>query len=330
MRLAGSVGALLVALCASQLARADEPTQAADALIAEGIHLREQGKDEDALDRFRKADALESTPRSRGQIALAEQALGLWVAAEEDLGAALAKPEDPWIVRNRTALDGALDTIRKHLATLEVRSGAPGAEVLLDGKRIGPLPLTARVEAGSRTLLVRAPGYYPTSRVVQISPGSSARETIELVAAPAENSEPPRADGAAKAPNERSASVQRTVGWTSLGVGGGLLAMGAIGFAIRQSAVSGYNDDKTCPGIGKPAQPPACQDRISRADTWQTLGIIGLAGGGALVLTGVVLLVTAPSAASAHVATNGVARVAQTAACGPSSDGVSCGARWSF
>jgi hypothetical protein len=324
VRLKSLLRASLLSLAVAGAAHAQSPE--ADALIAEGIALREQGKDEAALEKFRKADELGSTPRSRAQIALAEQALGLWVAAEEHLLSALARPDDPWIAKNRAPLEGALETIRKHLGTLEVRGGVAGAEVLVDGKRIGPMPLSARVEAGPRTLLVRAPGYHPTSRVVHIPPGASARETIELTAAP-EDHTPAAGAGVGTGPTTlivpaESGGTQRTLGWASIGVGAAFIVTGTVGLAMRQSAVTSYNDDKTCPGLGKPDQPPGCEDKISRAETWQTVSVIGLAGGAVFVLGGVVLLATAPSAPAAQAVPR--------AACGPAAGGVACAATLTF
>lgn len=323
MRLKSLLRASVLSLAIAGVANAQSPPEA-DALITEGIALREQGKDEEALERFRKADALSSTPRSRAQIALAEQALGLWVAAEEHLVSALAKVDDPWIVKNRGPLEGALETIRKHLGTLEVRGGVAGAEVLVDGKRIGSMPVTARVEAGQRTLLVRAQGYHATSRVVQIPPGASARETIELTVAPEDRA--PNAGGGGTGTTVivagESGGMQRTLGWASIGVGAAFMVTGTIGLAMRQSAVTSYNEDKTCPGLGKPNQPPGCEDKISRADTWQTVSVIGLAGGAVFVLGGVVLLVTAPSAPAAQAVPR--------AACGPAAGGVACAATLTF
>src|SRR6185312_3741828 len=68
-------------------ARADDP----DALIDQGLELREHGKDADALALFERAYSASPTPRAKAQIALAEQALGRWAAAEKDLVAGHAR-----------------------------------------------------------------------------------------------------------------------------------------------------------------------------------------------------------------------------------------------
>ena len=113
-------------LCAG-VAHADD----AEALIARGLELREKGHDEEALGLFRQAQLKSPSPRARAQVALAEQALGLWVLAESDLGAVLTT-DDPWIAKNKGALEGALVVIRKHIGSLEVR-GAEHADVYIDG-----------------------------------------------------------------------------------------------------------------------------------------------------------------------------------------------------
>ena len=66
---------------AAPFAHADAQSEA-DALITKGVGLREKGRDEEALDVFRQALAKSPSARARAQVALAEQALGMWVLAE--------------------------------------------------------------------------------------------------------------------------------------------------------------------------------------------------------------------------------------------------------
>src|SRR5262249_18802318 len=121
-------------------------------------------------------------PRTLAQIGLAEQALGRWVIAETHVARALEATADPWIAKHRTALDGALAIIRQHLGSLEVVADVSGAEILVDGRAVGTLPLRAplRLVAGSATLEVRAAGYQPVVRPLLIPAGGLARESVEL------------------------------------------------------------------------------------------------------------------------------------------------------
>jgi hypothetical protein len=290
---------LAACLATANVARADED---AEALITKGVELREKGKDEEALVLFKKAYAKTPSPRARAQVALAEQALGMWVAAETDLVAALATESDAWITKNRAALDGALGVIRRHIGSLEVR-GADGAEVLVDGAPVGVASPGAsfRVEAGKRTIEVRSKGHHPTTRSVEVPAGGVARETISLVAIA--NADGSSASGGGSGSGGGTIRVgdddpgrgQRLLGWAFIGTGGALLATGAVGLLIRKSIVDDYNTN--CPGLGA-AQPAGCDDKVESSRTWNTVSIVSLVAGGVFAIGGIALMVTAPSAPS--------------------------------
>lgn len=290
--------AIAIALCAGLLfaatpARAaDDP--AAEALISRGIELREKGKDDEALVLFRQAYAKAPSARARAQVALAEQALGLWVNAESDLVAALEAGDDPWIAKNRGALEGALAIVRRRLGSLEVR-GTDGAEVLLDGVRLGVLPsVPFRVEAGTRRLEVRGGGYHAATRVVEVPAGGVARETVTLVKATE-----PTDEAGGGAPGRAAADTgegQRVLGYVLGGLGLGMAGVGTVILLVREGEKADYNADTTCPGLGKP-QPKACDDRIQKIGTLLTASVTSYVAGGVFLIGGVTLLLTAPKAA---------------------------------
>lgn len=285
------------------LAAPDDPE--AEALINRGIDLREHGKDDEALAVFKKAFAKSPSPRARAQVALAEQALGLWTAAESDLASCLAAADDAWITKNRGALEGALAVVRRHLGSLDVR-GTEGAEVLLDGVRLGTLPETApfRVEAGRRTLELRAKGFHPSARNVEIVAGTVTRETVTLVALPAESAGDGNGDGdrgargaAARDPSGALGADsdpghgQRLLGWAFAATGGALLATGGVAFLVRKGIIDDYNNN--CPGLGV-NQPADCNGKIESARTWLTVAIVSLVGGGVFAIGGLTVVATAP------------------------------------
>lgn len=285
----------MTCLATTNVARADDD---AETLIARGVELREKGRDEEALVLFKKAFAQTPSPRARAQVALAEQALGMWVAAETDLVAALAAEADPWIAKNRAALDGALGVIRRHIGSLEVR-GADGAEILVDGVAVGVAVPGAsfRVEAGRRTIEVRSKGHHATTRAVEVPAGGVARETVSLVAVstddPNAGNGTVRAGGGAGRVDDDPGRAQRVLGWAFVGVGGALLATGAVGLLIRKNIVDDYNAN--CPGLGA-AQPADCEDKVDSSRTWNTVSIVSLVAGGVFAVGGIALMVTAPSA----------------------------------
>jgi PEGA domain len=312
---------LIVTACSASLreARAAGPEEAeADTLIAHGIELREHGKDDEALTVFKRALAKSPSPRARAQVALAEQALGLWVAAESDLILALSAVDDAWIAKNRSALEGAIGTVRRRLGSLEVR-GTEGAEVVLDGVRLGvlPVPTPFRVEAGRRTLEIRAKGFHPTTRSIEVPAGGVSRETVTLVALTPDPAGGNPAAGVVGSPGEGGGDPgrgQRLLGWVFTGTGAALVLTGGVGLLVRKGIVDDYNIK--CPGLGV-GQPADCDDKIASARTWLTVSIVTLVGGGLLTVGGLTLVATAPRR---EASATGRVRVG----CAPAALGVSC------
>src|SRR3954453_21838178 len=83
-----------------------------EALIAKGNELRRAGTPGPALPYFQKAYELARTPRTCGQLGLAELAAGYPVDAEGHLATALQTPNDPSIVKFRKMLTDALTLAR--------------------------------------------------------------------------------------------------------------------------------------------------------------------------------------------------------------------------
>lgn len=170
---------LLAVLFAAPVARA----QSAGELIDEGLTLREQGRDAEALALFQRAYELEPSGQARAQLGLAHQALAQWVDAYEHVTAALAMG-DPWVARHRATLERSRDTIVPHLARLTVR-GPAGAEVSVDGVSRGVLPLDPIALApGDVTLVVRAQGEPPFERRLTLTAGQTEVDAAADLARP--------------------------------------------------------------------------------------------------------------------------------------------------
>jgi hypothetical protein len=120
--------------------------------VKRGIELRKELKDREALDQFRRAYQLAQTPRIEAQMGAAEQALGSWLDAESHIASALSATTDQWIIKNRPVLETSLAAIRTHLGMLEVIGGPEGADIKVDGRQLGKMPLASpqRVAAGHR------------------------------------------------------------------------------------------------------------------------------------------------------------------------------------
>ena len=162
-------------------ASARQPDQA-DELIRKGVDLRKSGKDDKALEAFRTSFQLQPTPRAQAQMALAEQALGLWVDAERDLKEAMRATSDPWVSKNAKALSGAMATVEQHLGSLQLLGTPAGAVVKIDERVVGTLPFEnpIRVTAGEVLVSVSYDGYFEIDRRIAVSVGRLVRETIAL------------------------------------------------------------------------------------------------------------------------------------------------------
>jgi len=164
---------------------ADSPS--AEALIRRGVELRKAGNDQAALREFRKAHELAGTPRSAGQLGLCEQALGDWASAQRHLSQALAATGDAWVRKNRTVLERSLALANNHTGRVEIFGAPEGAEVIVNGRSVGKLPLgePVVVNVGAVDVEVRAPGYRSGSASAQVAAAQMATVVLRLESADA-------------------------------------------------------------------------------------------------------------------------------------------------
>jgi hypothetical protein len=334
----------LAIVAQSGVARADAAE--VEALIAKGNELRRAGTPGPALPYFQKAYQLARTPRTAGQLGLAELAAGYPVEAEEHLSAALQSPNDPSIVKYRQMLSDSLTMARGQIGELAIAGNPAGATVAVNGRDVGILPLssTIKVPARNTEIVVRASGYAEQRQFVPIAGGQRHELTFNLakveqpaeaapvvVAAPAPAAAPsPAATPAAPAAaaveqsatrNEAPSSTARTAAWIA---GGGALVAAGTGLALQLAARSNNSDfnascetEPTIHATGKALSNEQCQDRF---DTWtwqRRWSLVGYSSGAALAVTSTVLfLVSRPTSAAptthAHLT------------CAPTANGISC------
>ena len=319
-----------------------------EALIAKGNALRRAGTPGPALPYFQKAYELARTPRTSGQLGLAELAAGYPVEAEEHLAAALQTPDDPGIVKYRKMLTDALTMARSQIGELFVEGNPTGAEVVVDGRGVGVLPLSSaiRLAARSAEVVVRSPGYKQQRELVPIAGGQRHALTVNLeriekpaagspiavpapappsvpVTTPAQSTpvlvdQPSGRDGGTSG----SPSSLRTAAWVA--AGGAIVATGA-GLALNLAARSNRDDfNGSCVNMNGihmvPGRPLTQGDCEARSDAWQTnrrWSIVGYVSGAALAVTsGILFWISRPTSPTSE------ARAHLT--CTPTPTGISC------
>jgi hypothetical protein len=244
-----------------------------DALIRHGIELRKARDDLSARVEFQKAYDLTHSPRAAAQLGLAEFALGRFDDAEAHVSESLRTPRDPWINKYKKELDQSLADIKTHVARVEVIGEPPNAELYVNGRLAGRLPLSnpVAVSEGQVDIELRAPGFVRGGRTVTLAGGQYQRMMIRLEpdrrpASEAAAAGPvgsgsgagagveglssasmavataaaPGATVASAHPEPTPSATRRVVQWTSLGLAGASLATGVAAGAISISNTSTF------------------------------------------------------------------------------------------
>ena len=298
------------------------PSPTVEDHLQRGIELRKEGRDADALAEFRAAYHFDKSPRVRAQIAVAEQALGHWLEAERGLLLVLATRDDPWIEERREALEQALVKVRARLGFLVVQSSVAGAELRVDGVRIADLPTAepVRIVAGTHTLEVRAEGYVPARRIVDVSSNGRVQESFVLTALPiAEVAEVEtlRPLDTKEKPGGETPMQLSTATWISAASLAGLLVAGGSAIAIREINAARYNDASCV--VGSMSREERCGAYRDAANTAELVAIGALTGAGvAAVFTGVFLYRDVTKSR----------REERAIGCGPAGLGLACAGRF--
>lgn len=229
---------------------------APESMVREGLDLRRQRQDAEALAVLERALVLDPSARTRAQVALAEQALGLWVEAERDLTTALAAANDPWFGQHHGALELALQTIRTHLSTLEVATNLAGAQLRINGASVGVLPVASpqRVTAGKALIEVQAPDGRIRTTAIEVTPQSYVRERLDFPTIEAasrrvlETPAPGLRSSATVRSNApfRGTPDLRTGAWIATGSAVALLLGAGVATLVQNTDAAVYNDDSRC------------------------------------------------------------------------------------
>ncbi len=314
--------AFLAAASTTPVARAQSNVEAD---LARGVALRRQGQDQAALEVFQAAWRSSRAPRALAQVALAEHALGRWVEAEEHLVEALGGTSDAWVRNRLSVLQSALTEIRQHVGRLDISGRPVGAEVVVEGRVVGTLPLERplRVHTGSVTFTVRREGYVPATRTVQVAPSYPLRETVVLAPVPPAQVIAPTpalvvTPMAARPERRTRTSPVRYAGYALIATGAaGLVVSGVFlgmnlslagdaeaatatsaepfgawaRFSAGASTASAQTPDAQCALARQQTGADAMQvrDLCASASTTATVALVAGIAGGAVALTGVIL-----------------------------------------
>jgi tetratricopeptide (TPR) repeat protein len=310
---AGPLFVLVFVIALAAPPAAAQGDAAAAKLFEEGRALAEQGKYEEACERFAKSFELERAAGTMLNLGDCAERQGQPARAWQLYDAAAREYEQAGKAKAATFARGRADALAPRLATVVVRLAEPraaGLTVRIGGRTVPPVAeIVERLDAGAIAVEVGAPGREPFATTVNAAVGGEA--VVEVPALHAMGG----GVVVAPPPPERPARTrrQRRRVLLAAGVGGagalGLGAAGVLAIAAR-SAYGDYQDKLVALGCTVACDPASYAeaapyyDRSARRADLATGFVIG---GTALALAGVILYATAPRervtiapAASAH------------------------------
>jgi hypothetical protein len=306
-----ALGVAALFLIQQPSAAAQQPTSAdVESLIKKGSDLRRQGKDQLALPYYQRAYEVSPTGRTASQLGLCEMQLGYFPASAEHLHRALASDRDPWVDKYRAVLEQSFREVKTHITEVIVGGSPEGAEVSLDQKVVGHLPLSSPlvVIAGApQRISVRASGYEDGGESVTGRGGDQIRVVLHLArkTRPASGSSG-NAEANAQTDSTRADSRLPSVPTSSLRVAAWSTSVAALAFAVGgvvEFAVAAEKRTKfqTTPapaGNGKSCGTDQFQygggPCVGLHDDWsraRTFGFVGVIGAGVLAVSAVGLFV---------------------------------------
>jgi tetratricopeptide (TPR) repeat protein len=264
-----------------------------------GVEAYERKRYKDAVDLFLAADRLAPSAPLSFNIARAYERLGddssalRWYRDYLRRNPAAANAED--VRQIVVKLAGAL--AKKGVQQLSISSTPPSATVTVDEQPVGVTPWTGDLPPGKHHVLLTARGYADTERDLELSALEPADLSVRLepassIAAPtpgpvSEAAQPPAAAPLAPAQPPPPVAPPESSGlgiwpWVTLGAGAVALG-GSLTFELmRRSAESDAKEDPTQLGF---------QAALDKVESRKTTARVLLGVGGALVVTGGVLLV---------------------------------------
>jgi hypothetical protein len=314
------------------------PAEEAEALVRQGNQLRSAGDDQSALPIFEKAVAVHPSPRTWAQLGLVEKALGRWAEADRHLTDALKGGNDPWIQKNVTILEKTLAEVKRQVARIEITGEPVGADVLVNGRPVGkvPLPQPVRVNAGTVDIELRAPGYKPTLRTVAVVGLQYQPVVIRLEReGSGDSAAPPPAGGG---PLSLGADSDRPAQpWRPWAIGGAVagsavgIGVGVLGALQHDQKVTDFNKRECAEAANGTivikstgVKDQTCANLHTGYKNAKTMAIVGFTAGAALGVTALILYLTTPGGGASETA------MVNTPACsaGPGVVGLGCTLRF--
>ncbi|WP_437718845.1 hypothetical protein WMF45_22000 [Sorangium sp. So ce448] len=307
------------------LAQSDQDRAAARSLATQGAEAFTSGRFEEAIDLLGRAEALVHAPTHLLLMARAQVRLGRLVAAKETYLRIVREELPPTapspFKRAQQDAREELAAIDPRIASLRIAlEGAAGRKigVKLDGQPVADALLGVHrpIDPGNHVVTVVPPGLAPIEQGVTVGDGERKELKIPVPEGPAvvpppggsvegqgtwgggQTEVPPAAPPGTSERKTNAAMLGGGIAATALGLGG--VVVGSVFLANSSGTQKEANDLSATHGCESQSLAggecsPAIQAQIKSLDadaaSQQTIGAVGLIGGGVLLAGGVTLLV---------------------------------------
>jgi len=291
---------------------APENVSAARTLGIQGVQLADAGKCPEAIEKLQRAESLHHAPTILGRLGECQVAVGEIVEGTENLNSVVREPLSATAPK---VFHDAQDRAQKVLAQatpriahliIRITPADVKASVAVAGKPVPEALIGAErpTNPGTHEVTATAPGYKPTSATVTLTEGGHQDITLLLEKDPNAVAALPPTPVAPVTPAgvppqtlpEAAPKKNNTAAYVLLGVGGAGLIVGSVTGGLALSKASDC-PNKVC----------ATQSDLDSAKSMATVstigfgvGIVGVAVGTVLLLTGNHSEEAAPAAASTH------------------------------
>lgn len=293
---------LPLSLACAGVARADDPSVArAKERFGRAAQAYREARYRDAIDLFLQANQLDPHPELIFNVAQAYEKLNDAPAALRSFREYLRLSPG---ATNRATAEASIKRFEARLAERSVQqvtvlSTPAGAEVFIDGRRMGQTPCTFEIAPGRHTAAIKSLGYADSAREFQLAPDRAMDLEIALsrpagdtpkhapstaAPAPAHAAAPLAPVAAPAAPPDRPAPAPaRVAPWTIAALSVGVAGFGgAIAFeAARKSAETAAKNDPT--QVGYQDKLDTMRSRQTAARVLVSIGSIAAAAGGVLL-----------------------------------------------
>lgn len=225
---------------ASAAAAATANVEKARQHFQRGIDSYRDGDLATALIEFKRAYSTAPNYRLLYNLGQVSADLRDYPAAERYLSQYLEESRNSLDEARKLAVQDELAKVRSRIAYVHVTSNVDGTEVLVDDVLVGRTPQEApiHVSTGRRRVTGRAPGYAPTTQIVDAAGGEDVPVTLHLQPIPTNIAERP----VATPPVYRRGGTRKPL-IIGLAIGAGVLAAGGAVFGyLAESDASEYRE----------------------------------------------------------------------------------------